>query len=104
MQAVVPLQMQEDFSQRWNAKTKLEVSNSSGACFKVDEREIALLQQQDPEGDGTAWYQVEDKQTYYLLFSEPKGDAFLVVLSEEISPQHQNTWFVAQEHVKISNV
>ncbi|MBE9136228.1 hypothetical protein IQ254_03255 [Nodosilinea sp. LEGE 07088] len=104
IQAAVPLKMQEDFSQRWDAKTKLEVSNSSGACFKIDRQEIAVLQQKDPDGDGTAWYQVDDKQIYYLLSSEPAGDDFLIVLSEEISPQNKSTWFVAQEHVKIANI
>jgi hypothetical protein len=34
LQDVVPLQMQEDFKQRWNAKIKLEVTNASGATFK----------------------------------------------------------------------
>lgn len=104
LQEAVPLQMQADFQQRWNAKTKVEISNSSGASFKIDQREMALLQQEDPDGNGTAWYHVEHQQVYYLLSSEPNGDDFLVVLSEEISPQQGNTWFVAQEHVKISTV
>lgn len=104
LQEVVPLQMQEDFKQRWNAKTKLEVSNAAGAFFKIDEQATTLLQQEDPDGNGTTWYQVEHKKIYYLLSSEPKGDDYLVVLGEEISPQNRNTWFVAQEHVKISNV
>lgn len=104
MQEVVPLQMQEDFQQRWNAKTKLEISNSSGAPFKIDEREMALLQQEDPDGNGTAWYHVEHQKVYYLLSSEQKGDDFLVVMCEELSPQNRNTWFVLGENVKISTV
>ena len=104
LQEVVPLQMQEDFKQRWNLKTKLQVSNSTGAIFKIDPREMTLLQQDDANGDGTAWYQVEDKSVYYLLSYEEKGDDYLVELGEEISPQNQNTWFVAKEHVKISGV
>ncbi|MCU0535958.1 MAG: hypothetical protein MUD14_18880 [Hydrococcus sp. Prado102] len=104
IQEVVPLQMQEDFKQRWNVKTKLEISNSSGTSFKIDERDITLLQQEDPDGKGTTWYQVENKSIYYLLSSEPKGDDLLVVLGEEIGSQNCNTWFVAQEHVKVSNI
>ena len=104
LQEVVPLQMQEDFQERWNVKTKLEVSNSSGATFKIDQREMALLRQEDPDGDGTAWYHIDRQKVYYLLSSELKDDDFLVVLSEEISPRNSNTWFVAQEHVRISSV
>jgi hypothetical protein len=104
IQEVVPLQMQEDFKQRWNAKTKLEISNSSGASFKIDERDITLLQQEDPDGNGTNWYQAENKKIYYLLSYESKNDDYLVVLTEETGSQNRNTWFVAQEHVKISNV
>jgi hypothetical protein len=104
MQEVVPLQMQEDFKQRWNLKTKLEVSNSSGTSFQIDEREKTILQQEDPDGNGTTWYQVNHKQIYYLLSSEPKGDYYLVMLSEEISPQNRNTWLVSQKDVKISNL
>jgi hypothetical protein len=104
MQDVVPLGMQEDFNQRWNAKAKLVVSNPSGATFKVDQREIALLQQEDADGEGHTWYQVEAESLYYLLSSEPQGDDYQVVLSEEISPQNRNVWFVSQEQVKISNV
>ncbi|MEO0532578.1 MAG: hypothetical protein AAF215_01760 [Cyanobacteria bacterium P01_A01_bin.123] len=103
LQEVIPLPMQEGFKQRWNAKIKLEVSNASGASFKIDEQEMTLLQEDDPDGNGTTWYQVENKKVYYLLSSEPKGDDYLVVLGEEISPQNRNTWFVAQEDVKISN-
>ena len=104
LQEVVPTQMQEDFKQRWDAKEKLEVTHSPGAFFKIDGREITLLQQDNSDGDGTTWYQVENKSTYYLLSSEPKGDDYLVVLCEEISPQNRNTWFVAQAHVKLSSV
>jgi hypothetical protein len=104
LQEVVPLQMQEDFQQRWNAKTKLEVSHSSGTSFKVDERDVAVLQQEDPDGTGMAWFHVERQQVYYLLSSEPQGDNVLVVLSEEISPENRSAWFVDQSHVRISAV
>lgn len=104
LQEVVPLQMQEDFKQRWNLNAKLRVSNSTGATLKIDQREMTLLQQNDASGDGTAWYQIADKSVHYLLSYEEKGDDYLVELAEEISPQKQNTWFVAKEHVKISNV
>jgi protein subunit release factor B len=62
------------------------------------------LQAQDPDGNGTTWYQVDDKQIYYLLSSELQGDHYLVTLSEQISPQNRNTWFVSKEDVKISNI
>ena len=104
IQAAVPLQLQEDFKQRWAAKTKLVVSNEAGAAFKVDDREIALLQAADPDGTGTGWYLVEDKTTYYVLSSEAKGDAYLVELSEEISPANLSTWFVSQADVQPSKV
>jgi hypothetical protein len=100
----VPQELQDDFKKHWDVKIKLEVSNSSGTQFKVDERETTVLQQQDPNGDGTTWYQVNNKQIYYLLSSEPKGDHYIVVLSEEIGPQNRNTWFVCQEHVKVSKM
>ncbi len=104
LQEVVPLQLQEDFKQRWNLKSKLQVSNSTGATFRIDQREMTLLQQDDPNGDGIAWYQLADKSVCYLLSHEERGDDYWVELSEEISPQNQNTWFVAKEHVKISGV
>ncbi|MEM8810613.1 MAG: hypothetical protein AAGF01_31780 [Cyanobacteria bacterium P01_G01_bin.38] len=104
LQEVVPLQMQEDFKQRWNLKAKLQVSSSDGATFKVDQQEMTLLKQNDADGDGTAWYQIADNSLYYLLSYEEKGDDYLVELGEEISPQNQNTWFVAKEHVKISSI
>ncbi len=97
-------QLQEEFGKHWNAKTKLEVSNSSGTPFKIDEREKNVLQQQDPDGNGTAWYQVEKRQIYYLISSELKDDHYLVVLSEGISPQNRTTWFVAQADINISNI
>ncbi|MBE9101648.1 hypothetical protein [Vacuolonema iberomarrocanum] len=97
LQDIVPLQMQEGFKQRWELKAKLQVSNSDGATFKTD-------QQIDVDSDGSTWCQVEDKTVYYLLSHEEKGDDYLVELSEEISPQNQNTWFVAKEHVKISSI
>ncbi len=104
MQEVVPLQMQEEFKKHWEVKTKLEVASASGTPFKIDESEKAILQEQDPEGNGTTWYQVDDKQIYYLLSSELQGNHYLVTLSEEISPQNRNTWFVSKEDVKISNI
>ncbi|MEO1095235.1 MAG: hypothetical protein AAFX01_10095 [Cyanobacteria bacterium J06638_28] len=104
LQATVPLQMQEDFKERWNLKSKLQVSNSAGATFKVDQREITLLQQDNTEGDGTAWCHVEDQSVYYLLSYEEQGDDYRVELGEEIGSQNQNTWFVSKEHVKISNI
>lgn len=97
LQDIVPLQIQEDFKQRWELKAKLQVSNSDGATFKPD-------QQNDADGDGTTWCQIEDKTVYYLLSYEEKGDDYLVELGEEISPQNQNTWLVAKEHVKISSI
>ncbi len=104
LQEQVPPSLQDEFKKHWDIKIKLEVSNSSGTAFKIDEREKSILQQEYPNGDGTTWYQVDNKQMYYLLSSEPKGDHYLVVLSEEISPQNRNTWFVCQEHVKISKM
>jgi hypothetical protein len=96
--------MQEDFKQRWNAKTKLEVSNSAGASFRIDEREMELLRQEDPDGNGITWHHVEHHKVYYLLSSEPKGEDLLVVLSEEISPENRSTWLVDQKHVKVSSM
>jgi hypothetical protein len=104
LQEVVPLQMQEEFQLRWHAKTKLEISSSSGASFRIDDRDLAVLQQEDPDGNGTTWHNAEHRQVYYLLSSEPKGDDLLVVLTEEISPANRNTWFVAQENVRVSTV
>jgi len=104
IQEKVTPELQEEFKKRWDAKTKIEVSNSKGAIFKIDERETAVLQAEDSEGNGTAWYQVKNKQIYYLLSSEAKGDYYYVVLCAEISPQNRNAWFVAQNDVKISNV
>jgi hypothetical protein len=96
--------LKDDFEKRWQIKEKLKVSNSSGTIFMVNDEEIATLQQQNPEGNGTTWYQVEEKQSYYLLSSEKKGDRYLVVLSEPISPQNRDTWLVAQADVEISKV
>ncbi|MEM9541529.1 MAG: hypothetical protein AAGA60_18800 [Cyanobacteria bacterium P01_E01_bin.42] len=104
LQEVVPLQMQEEFQQRWDAPTRLEITNSSGAPLRIDQREMTLLQQEDPDGNGIAWYHLEHRKVLYLLSSEPKDDDLLVVLSEEISPQNRSTWFVAQEDVRIANV
>lgn len=104
IQEKVPQELQDEFKKRWDAKTKIEVSNTNGALFKIDEREITVLQAEDPEGNGTAWFKVEKKQTYYLLSSEEKGNDYYVVLCVEISPQNRNAWYVTQSDVKISNV
>ncbi|XWK88277.1 MAG: hypothetical protein U7127_29525 [Phormidium sp.] len=104
IQEKVPQELQDEFKKRWDAKTKIEVSNAEGALFKIDERETTVLQAEDPEGNGTAWFKVENKQTYYLLSSEEKGDYYYVVLCAEISPQNRNAWYVAQSDVKISNL
>ncbi|MGV2830668.1 hypothetical protein [Myxosarcina sp. GI1(2024)] len=100
----IPQDLKDGFAKLWNIKEKLQVSNADGALFMVNEEEIAVLQEQDPEGNGIAWYQVEENQTYYLLSAEAKGDRYLVVLSEPISPQNKDTWFVAQADVDISKV
>ena len=100
----IPQDLKDNFEKRWQIKQKLQVTNSSGTTFMVKEEEIATLQDQDPEGNGTAWYQVDEKQTYYLLSYEKKGDHYLVVLSEPISPQNRDTWLVAQADVEISRV
>jgi hypothetical protein len=104
IQDMVPLSMQEAFKQRWETKSKLVVVNQSGAAFKIDEREIALLKKEDADGDGTGWYLVEDQTTYYLLSSESKGDDYCVELGEGIGPENRSIWFVLQEDVKLSNV
>jgi hypothetical protein len=104
LQEAVPLSMQEDFQQRWNAKNKLEVSSSSGTLFKTDEREIELLQSEDPDGSGITWCHVANKQIYYLLSSEEVGENLQVVLSEEISSEKRNAWFVAKKDVRVSPV
>ncbi|MGA9377930.1 MAG: hypothetical protein WBV73_04080 [Phormidium sp.] len=104
IQEKVPQELQDEFKKRWDAKTKIEVSNAEGALFKIDERETTVLQTEDPEGNGTAWFKVEKKQMYYLVSSEEKGDNYYVVLCAEISPQNRNAWYVAQKDVKISNV
>ena len=100
----IPQDLKDGFEKLWNIKQKLQVSNSSGTTFMVKEEEIDVLQEQDPEGNGIAWYQVDAKQTYYLLSWEEKGDRYLVVLSEAISPQNHDTWFVAQADVNLSKV
>ncbi len=103
LQEAVPVSIQENFKQRWDIKTKLQVSNSAGAIFKVDQRDMALLKQTDANGDGTAWYQVKNRSVYYVLSYEEKGDDYFVELGEEISPQNKNAWFVAKEQIKISS-
>ncbi|MEM7760899.1 MAG: hypothetical protein AAF298_22630 [Cyanobacteria bacterium P01_A01_bin.40] len=100
----IPQELKDGFEKLWNIKQKLQVSNSSGTPFMIKDEEIDILQAQDPEGNGTAWYQVDEKQTYYLLSCEAKGDRYLVVLSEAISPQNLDTWFVAQADVNLSKV
>lgn len=104
IQEAIPQDLKEGFEKRWQIEKILQVSNASGTPFMVNEEEIATLQEQDTEGNGTTWYQVEEKQTYYLLSYEEKGDRYLVVLSEAISPQNRDTWFVAQADVNISKV
>ncbi|MGK7937757.1 MAG: hypothetical protein AB4206_18485 [Xenococcaceae cyanobacterium] len=100
----IPIDLKDRFAKLWNIKEKLQVSNTDGAIFRVNEQEIAVLQEQDPQGNGIAWYQVDKNHTYYLLSAEAKGDLYLVVLSEPISPQNQDTWFVAQADIDISKV
>ncbi len=100
----IPQDLKDGFEKRWNITKKLKVSNSSGTPFMVGEGEIATLKKQEPEGNGTTWYQVEEKETYYLISYEEKGDLYLVVLSEPISPQNRDTWYVSQADVDISKV
>ena len=100
----IPQDLKDGFAKLWNINQKIQISNSDGAIFMVSEEEIAVLQEQDPEGNGIAWYQVDEKQTYYLLSAEAKGDRYLLVLSEPISPQNKDTWYVAQADVEISKV
>lgn len=100
----IPQDLKDGFEKLWNIKQKLQVSNSSGTTFMVKDEEIDVLKEQDAQGDGIAWYPVEPKQTYYLLSCQEKGDLYLVVLSEAISPQNQDTWFVAQADVNLSKV
>ncbi|ACK68851.1 hypothetical protein PCC7424_0384 [Gloeothece citriformis PCC 7424] len=104
LQEQVPSQMQADFQTRWDAKVCLKVSNKEGTPFKVEQQEQAILQKQDPDGNGTAWYPVKYEETYYLLSYEEQGDYYLVELTEDISPQNRNVWFVSQEDVKIANI
>ncbi|MDJ0898037.1 MAG: hypothetical protein QNJ55_04440 [Xenococcus sp. MO_188.B8] len=100
----IPQNLKDSFEKRWQIKRKLQVTNSSGTTFMVSEEGIAVLKEQDPEGNGTAWYQVEEKQTFYLLSYEKKDDLYIVVLKEPISPQNRDTWFVTQADVDISKV
>jgi hypothetical protein len=100
----VPPEMQESFKERWNLKTKLDVSNASGTPFTIDERELSILQSEDPEGNGITWYQVETKQMYYLLAFEEQDNQYKIVLSDKISPQKHDVWFVDKEDVKISDI
>lgn len=100
----IPQELKDSFAERWNIKQTLKVCNADGAIFMVNEEDLAVLQKQDPEGNGITWYQVNKKQTYYLLSVEPKGDKYLVVLSEPISPENKDTWFVAQADVEISKL
>lgn len=100
----IPQDLKDDFEKRWKIKQKLQVSNSDGTTFTVKEEELANLKEEDPEGKGITWYQVDEKQTYYLLSYEDKGDLYLVVLSEAISPQNRDTWLVAKADVEISKV
>ncbi len=100
----VPQDLKDDFEKRWNIKQKLRVTNSSGTTFMVNEEGIDTLREQDPEGNGITWYQVDEKQTYYLVSYEQKGDLYLIVLNEVISPQNRDTWLVAKADVEISKV
>ena len=100
----IPQDLKDDFAKRWNIKQKLQVSNSSGTTFMVNEADLATLQEQDPEGNGITWYQVDKKQIYYLLSLEEKGDLYSVVLNEPISPENRDTWLVAKADVEISKV
>ena len=100
----IPQNLKDDFEKRWNIKKKLQVTNSSGTTFMVNEEGIDTLQEQDPEGNGITWYPVENKQTYYLVSCEEKGDLYSVVLNEAISPQDRDTWLVAKADVEISKV
>lgn len=100
----IPQDLKDDFEKRWKIKQKLQVTNSSGTTFMVNQEEIAILKEQDPEGNGITWYQVDSKQIYHLLSYEKKDDLYLVVLSEAISPQNRDTWLVAQADVEISKV
>lgn len=104
LQEQVPTQMQDDFKTRWDAKQCLKVSNKEGTPFKVEQQEQTILQKQDPDGNGTSWYQVKYEETYYILTYKKEGDYYLVELTEDISPQNRNIWFVSQEDVNISNI
>lgn len=104
MQSAIPQSLQEEFLKHWEIKSKLEVANAAGSAFKIDNREISVLQAEDAEGTGITWFQVAKKQVYFLLSSELQDDQYLVVLSEKISPQNCDTWYVAKEDIKISGV
>lgn len=104
IQEAIPQDLIDGFTKLWNINQKLQVSNAEGAIFMASEEELTVLQEQDPDGNGIAWYQVEAKQTYYLLSIDKKGDRYLVVLREPISPQNKDTWYVAQRDVEISKV
>ncbi|ELS00762.1 hypothetical protein Xen7305DRAFT_00004630 [Xenococcus sp. PCC 7305] len=100
----IPQNLKDGFEKRWQINRKLQVTSSSGTAFMVSEDGIDVLKEQDPEGNGTAWYQVEEKQTYYLISHEKKDDLYIVVLKEPISPQNLDTWFVTSADVEISKV
>jgi hypothetical protein len=104
MQSAIPPSLQEEFQKHWEIKNKLEVVNATGTPFKIDNREISALQAEDAEGTGITWYQVPKKQVYFLLSSELQDEQYLVVLSEKISPQNRDTWYVAKADIKISGV
>lgn len=104
LQEKIPSQMQDEFKTRWEAKQYLKVSNKAGASFKVEQQEQAILQKQDPDGNGTSWYQIPFEETYYILTYKEEGTDYLLELSEDISPQKRNVWFVSQEDVKIANI
>jgi hypothetical protein len=100
----VPVEMQDGFKTRWDVKTKIKISNAAGTPLKLDESQAETLQQNDPNGEGKTWYQVNTGDIYYLLSSEEKGEHYLIVTTEDIGSENRNTWFVAKEDVDISNI
>ncbi|WP_107667194.1 hypothetical protein [Cyanothece sp. BG0011] len=104
LEETIPQELQDDFKTRWEVKTKLKVSNASGTPFKVDETDLKVLQENDPNGEGKKWYQVNKGDVYYLLSSEEKDDHYLIVTTEEIGSEDRNTWYVSKEDVNISGV
>ncbi|WP_009546102.1 hypothetical protein [Crocosphaera subtropica] len=104
LEETIPQELQDDFKARWEVKTKLKVSNTSGTPLKVDETDLKALQENDPNGEGKNWYQVNKGDVYYLLSSEEKDDHYRIVTTEEIGSDNRNTWYVSKEDVSISGV